>query len=94
MALPLSPALTVAPGKDVTISFDTEYAGSNVTLSYQLGVGVDGAAATFPSALRTQQVTLANVVRSWSGKYCDTPQMQAVIPASSPAGVYYACPKS
>lgn len=93
VTLPISPAVTVAPGNAVTIAFETQYTGSNVTLSYDLGVGVDSAAATFPSALRTQPVTLANVTRSWSGKYCDTPQMQAAIPASSPAGVYYACPK-
>lgn len=94
VTLPLSPAILVAPGKDVSIVFDTQYTGMNVTLSYQLGVGVDGAAVSFPAALRTQPATLASATRRWAGDYCRTATMQAQIPASSPDGTYFVCPQS
>ena len=94
VTLPLSPAIVVAPGKDVSVVFDTQYTGNNVTLGYQLGVGVDGATVSFPAALRTQPVTLASATRRWAGDYCNTAAMQAQIPASSPDGTYFVCPKS
>lgn len=81
----------LAPGQSEAISYAITPPSSATITTYLLGLGVDGAAVVYPSALLTQADVDAPIARHWSGSTCTTSQMQAQIPATSPANTYYAC---
>ncbi|HET9111273.1 MAG TPA: hypothetical protein VFN78_10650 [Ktedonobacterales bacterium] len=86
--------VALSPGQSVTVSFEIQPPTDSVIAVYDLGVGVDGAAITYPTALTTEPSIVATVARHWSGQYCQTAQMQALLPAPLPANTYYACPQA
>ena len=85
-------SVELSPGKSVTISFEIHPPTASAIAVYRLGLGVDGAAITYPTALTTQPSTTASVARHWSGQNCETSQMQAQLPTPLPANTFYACP--
>ncbi|HEX8996638.1 MAG TPA: hypothetical protein VF812_11450 [Ktedonobacterales bacterium] len=84
----------LAPGVSKDLSFSAPPPSGAVTLTYQLGLGVDGAVITYPSSLSTQQEIITPVARRWSGEYCKAPAMLTQVPTPIPAGTYYVCPKA
>lgn len=89
---PASP-IELAPGHALDISFSITSPSSPAIATYRLGLGVDGAAVVYPSALVTQPRMTASIARRWAGNFCNTAQMQAQIPATIPANTYYVCPQ-
>ena len=89
----LSPGAQILPGQDVGIGFGVHPPASVATMTFQLGIGVDGQAISYPSALTTQPPINAPIARRWAGDYCTAAAMQSQIPATSPANTYYVCPK-
>ena len=85
--------VALSPGQSVTVSFEVHPPTSSVIAVNRLGLGVEGAAITYPAALTTQPSTDATVARHWAGQYCRTAQMQALLPSPLPANTYYACPQ-
>lgn len=90
---PASP-IALAPGHALDISFSVTAPSSPAIATYRFGLGVDGAAVVYPSALVTQSSITAPIARRWAGDYCDTAQMQAQIPTTIPANTYYVCPQT
>lgn len=89
----LSPAAQILPGQDVGIGFSVHPPTSVATMTFQLGLGIDGQAISYPAALTTQPAINAPIARRWAGNYCSVAQMQTQIPATSPANTYYVCPQ-
>ena len=89
----LSPAAQILPGQDVGIGFSVHPPTSVATMTFQLGLGIDGQATSYPAALTTQPAINAPIARRWAGNYCSVAQMQTQIPAASPANTYYVCPQ-
>jgi hypothetical protein len=89
----LSPAAQILPGQDVGIGFSVHPPTSVATMTFQLGLGIDGQAISYPAALATQPAINAPIARRWAGNYCSVAQMQTQIPATSPANTYYVCPQ-
>ena len=83
---------TLPPGYGLDVDFDISSPSSPAIATYGLGIGVDGAAVVYPAGLRTPPRLDTTIARRWAGDYCNTPQMQALIPATPPANTYYACP--
>ena len=86
--------IALAPGRALDISFSITPPSSPAITTYRFGLGVDGAAVLYPSALITHSRITAPIARRWAGDYCSTAQMQAQIPATIPANTYYACPQT
>jgi hypothetical protein len=89
----LSPATQILPGQDVGIGFSVHPPTSVATMTFQLGLGIDGQAISYPAALTTQPAINAPVARRWAGNYCSAAPMQSQIPVTSPANTYYVCPQ-
>lgn len=89
----LSPAAQILPGQAVGIGFSVHPPTSVATMTFQLGLGIDGQAISYPGALTTQPAINAPVTRRWAGNYCSAASMQSQIPATSPANTYYVCPQ-
>lgn len=88
-----SSSVALSPGQSMTVSFEIHPPSNAVIAVYRIGLGIDGAAITYPAALTTQPSTDASVARHWSGQYCQTAQMQGELPSPLPANTYYACPQ-
>jgi hypothetical protein len=89
----LSPAAQILPGQGVGIGFSVHPPTSVATMTFQLGIGIDGQAISYPSVLTTQPAINAPIARRWAGNYCTAAAMQAQIPATSSANTYYICPQ-
>lgn len=89
----LSLAAPILPGEDVGIGFSVHPPTSVATMTFQLGVGIDGQAISYPAALTTQPAINAPIARRWAGNYCSVASMQSQIPATSPANTFYVCPQ-
>jgi hypothetical protein len=89
----LSPAAQILPGQGVGIGFSVHPPTGVARMTFQLGIGIDGQAISYPSVLTTQPAINAPIARRWAGNYCTAAAMQAQIPATSPANTYYICPQ-
>lgn len=89
----LSPAAQILPGQGVGIGFGVHPPTSVATMTFQLGIGIDGQAISYPSVLTTQPAINAPIARRWAGNYCSAAAMQSQIPATSPANTFYVCPQ-
>lgn len=89
----LSPAAQILPGQDVGVSFGIHPPTSVATMTFQLGLGIDGQAISYPAALTTQPAINAPIARRWAGNYCSAAPMQSQIPATSSPNTYYVCPQ-
>ncbi len=90
----LASSAQILPGQDVGIGFSVHPPTSIATMTFQLGLGIDGQAISYPAGLTTQPAINAPIARRWAGNYCTAPQMQSQIPASPPANTYYVCPQA
>lgn len=89
----LTPAAQILPGQDVGIGFGVHPPTSIATMTFLLGLGIDGQPISYPAALTTQPAINAPIARRWAGNYCATAPMQSQIPATPPANTYYVCPQ-
>jgi len=89
----LAPAAPILPGQDVGVGFSVRPPMSVATMTFQLGLGIDGQAISYPAALTTQSAINAPIARRWAGNYCTAAAMQSQIPATTPANTYYVCPQ-
>lgn len=90
----LASSAQLLPGQDVGIGFSVHPPTSIATMSFQLGISIDGQAISYPAALTTQPAINAPIARRWAGNYCTAPQMLSQIPATPPANTYYVCPQA
>lgn len=86
-----APAVGLAPGVGLDVSFGIMPPTPPAIERFRLGLGVDGAAVTYP-ALDTQTAINAPIARHWDGRGCTAPAMQSQLPASYPANTYFVCP--
>jgi hypothetical protein len=89
---PASPVV-VPPGQHRDVVYFMMPPSGPVRLTFHLGVSVDAGAVVYLFSA-TQPEIIAPIARKWDGQACSSTAMQAQIPASSPAGVYYVCPSA
>ncbi len=89
----LAPGAPILPGQDVGVGFSVHPPTSVAMMIFQLGLGIDGQAISYPAALTTQPAINAPIAHRWAGNYCSAAPMQSQIPATSPTNTYYVCPQ-
>lgn len=83
--------VTLAPGYGVTFLIKLKAPLAPATYTYALGVGVDGAAISYPDGYSVRMLTTATP-RIWNGDACLGPAMQALIPPAATPPITYICP--
>jgi len=81
---------SLPPGAELSIILGLTTPAVAGTYAYTLGIAADSAT---PKFISLPPLLFAPVAHEWTGRACQTPAMQAQIPAAS-SPTYYICPKA
>ncbi len=82
--------ISLPPGAELSIILGMTAPAVAGTYAYAIGIAADSAAPTFISL---PPMLFAPIAHEWTGRACQTPAMQAQIPAAS-VPTWYICPKA